>query len=110
MASHVEEVIRDGVEVSEHDSYLRAESVDVGQGSADGMCLNIYHLWLRVSSCVTNHACRLLKAVCNQPALKRQPGVNKPSVSSVSVSFTIPVHFATKYDVLDLRQMLCIRR
>lgn len=40
----VEADLRDGKEVSEHDSCLRVESVGVVRGSVDGMCLNICHL------------------------------------------------------------------
>lgn len=41
--SHDEGKMRDGEEASERDSCLRVESVGVAQGSADGMCLSIYH-------------------------------------------------------------------
>jgi hypothetical protein len=44
MLYHDEVDSRDGMEVSEHDNCLRAETVGVARGSVDGMCLNICHL------------------------------------------------------------------
>lgn len=39
---------------------------------------------------------------------KRHSGVDEPSVTSVSISLAIPVHFAIKGNALDLSQMLGI--
>ena len=55
VGSYVWVDLRDGKEVSEHDSCLRAESVGVVRGSVDGMCLSICRLWFRVSICTTNN-------------------------------------------------------
>lgn len=107
---HGEEANCDGEEVSVLDSCRRVESVDVGQGNEDGMCWSTYHLYVGVSRCA-----RIRSRVSGRVFARRSlgdnwSGVDKPSVSSVSVSLTIPVHLCNRGDMFGRSQLSNTKR
>jgi hypothetical protein len=96
---------RGGEEVSGLDSCLRVESVGEGQENEDGMCWRTCRLCASVSSC-PHSRCRVPGDMFAHRSLGNSWfGVDKPSVSSISVSLTIPVHFCNQGGLLRLSQM-----
>lgn len=101
---HGEEASRDGVEVSGLDSCRRVESVGVGQGNEDGMYSSTCRLYPSVSECTHIGSGVSGSTFAHWSLGDSRFGVDKPSVSSVSVSLTIPVHFCNEGDVSSLSQ------
>jgi hypothetical protein len=89
---------RDGVE-NELGSCLRVESVREGRESEDDMCWSTYRLCLCVSFCIHAIPACQNKQICSS-AVRRRFGVDKPSVSSISVSLAI--HICCVVNVLGL--------
>jgi hypothetical protein len=100
-----EEANRDGEEVSGLDSCRRVESAGVGQGNEADMCSSTYHLYVNVSRCAHIRSRVSGRILAHRSLGDSWFGVDKPSVSSVSVSLTIPVHLCSQGDVSGLSQV-----
>jgi hypothetical protein len=86
-------------------SCLRVESVGEGQENEDGMCWSTCRLYAGISRCAYIR-CRVPGNMFAHRSLgDTWFGVDKPSVSSISLSLTIPVHSCNEDDVLCLSQV-----
>jgi hypothetical protein len=100
-----EEVNHDGGEVSGLDNCLRVESVGAGQENEDGMCWSTCRLCKSVSSCAQSRFRVPGKTFARSSLGDSRFGVDKPSISAISVSLTIPVHLCNEGDILGLSQV-----